>query len=66
MMRLTKKKKVWINSIFLLICLALTLYYVFHGEDLERLLDYIEEAEASYWIPGEMCIRDSPRSDRWV
>ncbi|MEE0742682.1 MAG: lysylphosphatidylglycerol synthase transmembrane domain-containing protein [Emergencia sp.] len=52
MMRLTKKKKVWINSIFLLICLALTLYYVFHGEDLERLLDYIEEAEASYWIPG--------------
>lgn len=46
------KKKVWFNAIFLIIVFVLTLYGVFHGEDLGSMMDAIRNADIRWLIPG--------------
>ncbi len=45
------KKKIF-NVFFVILCFVLTLYYVFHGEDLASILSYMRKARASYWVLG--------------
>lgn len=46
------KKKALMNTAVLAVCFGLTMYYVFRGQDLAQLLDYIKEADVRYWIPA--------------
>ena len=40
-----KNKKVIFNGVFLVAVFALTIYGVFHGEDLESMMDAIRSAD---------------------
>ena len=51
-----KSKKTIFNLIFLLVCFCLTMYYVFHGQDLESLLHYIKRANWWYWLIGVVLV----------
>ena len=44
------RKRVVFNFLFLAAVFAATLYYVFHGEDLGQLVEYIQMSDARYWI----------------
>lgn len=46
------KKKVWFNAVFLIVVFLLTLYGVFHGEDLGAMMDAIRNADIRWLIPG--------------
>ena len=45
-----KSKKTIVNLIFLLLVFVLTLYYVFHGEDMGALAAYLGTSDIRYWI----------------
>ncbi len=44
-------KKIF-NVFFVILCFVLTIYYVFHGEDLASIITYMKKAKASYWVLG--------------
>lgn len=46
-----KKKILW-NSLFLLLVFGLTIYGVFHGEDVGAVLEAIQKADIKWMIPG--------------
>lgn len=46
------KKKVLFNAIFLIAVFVLTIYGVFHGEDLGAMMDAIRNADICWLIPG--------------
>ena len=46
------KKKVIFNGIFLVLVFALTIYGVFHGEDLSSMMGAIRSARKQWLIPG--------------
>lgn len=50
------KKKVIGNGIFLIVVFALTLYGVFHGEDLSQIVDSIQDADVRYLLPAVGCV----------
>ena len=43
-----KSKKTIVNLIFLLLVFVLTLYYVFHGEDMGALAAYLGQSDIRY------------------
>ncbi len=45
------KKKIF-NVLFVILCFVLTLYYVFHGEDLTSIFAYMKKANSIYWLVG--------------
>ena len=47
----SKRKVVW-NGIFLLLVFGLTIYGVFHGEDLSAMMAAIKNADIRWLIPG--------------
>lgn len=47
-----KNKKVIFDGIFLILIFSLTIYGVFHGEDLDSMLDAIHTADIRWLIPG--------------
>ena len=47
-----KNKKVIFNGIFLLLVFGLTIYGVFHGEDLGAIMDAIRRADKIWLLPG--------------
>lgn len=47
-----KNKKTILNLLFLLLVFGLTIYYVFHGEDMNALYGYLRESKVGYWIVG--------------
>ena len=49
------KKTIW-NLLFLAIVFGLTLYYVFHGEDMEALGTYLGQAKVGYGIAGVVLV----------
>lgn len=53
---LKKFKKVLFNAIFLAFCLGITLFYVFHNEDIEVIKSYIQDAYWFLWIIGSICV----------
>lgn len=46
------KKKTIFNAAFLILVFALTIYGVFHGEDMYALLDAMKQADIRWLIPG--------------
>ena len=46
------RKKIIFNGVFLAIVFALTIYGVFHGEDLSSMMDAIHRADKRWLIPG--------------
>ena len=51
-----KFKKVLFNAIFLAFCLGITLFYVFHNEDVDIIKGYIKDAYWFLWIIGSICV----------
>ena len=47
-----KNRKVIFNGVFLVVVFALTIYGVFHGEDLGAMMDAIRSADKRWLIPG--------------
>lgn len=46
------RKKIIFNGVFLAVVFALTIYGVFHGEDLSSMVDAIHRADKRWLIPG--------------
>ena len=46
------RKKIIFNGVFLVVVFALTIYGVFHGEDLSSMMDAIHRADKRWLIPG--------------
>ena len=46
------RKKIIFNGVFLAVVFALTIYSVFHGEDLSSMMDAIHRADKRWLIPG--------------
>lgn len=46
------RKKIIFNGVFLAVVFALTIYDVFHGEDLSSMMDAIHRADKRWLIPG--------------
>ena len=51
-----RDKKTIVNLIFLLVVFGLTIYYVFHGEDMGALMGYLGESDIRYWIAGVILV----------
>lgn len=45
-----KKKKIVLNTVFLLVCFCLTLYVVFDDQDLSKIMGYVKAARSGYWV----------------
>ncbi|MDD3278109.1 MAG: lysylphosphatidylglycerol synthase transmembrane domain-containing protein [Lachnospiraceae bacterium] len=50
------KKKIIFNAAFLLIVFAVTLYGVFHGENLGEMVQVLGNADKRWLIPGVICV----------
>ena len=46
------RKKIIFNGVFLAVVFALTIYGVFHGEDLSSMMDAIHRADRRWLVPG--------------
>lgn len=46
------RKKIIFNGVFLAVVFALTIYGVFHGEDLSSMMDAIHRADKRWLLPG--------------
>ena len=46
------KKKAIGNMVFLFVVFGLTIYGVFHGEDLEAMMQAIRQADIRWLLPG--------------
>lgn len=51
-----RSKKTVFNILFLLLVFGLTMYYVFHGEDMEALSGYLKQSNAWYWLAGTVLV----------
>lgn len=50
------KKKMMVNLVFLVLIFMLTIYGVFHGEDLGNVLEAMQRADARWLLPGVLCV----------
>lgn len=50
------KRKVIFNAVFLIVVFSLTMYGVFHGEDLGAMLEAIRRAEKLWLLPGVLLV----------
>lgn len=50
------KKKMIFNIVFLILVFAGTLYGVFHGEDLEKIVHIVKTVDPLWLIPGVICV----------
>lgn len=46
------KRKIVFNIVFLVLCVGLTLYYVFRGQDFSQVYTYVAEAKGVEWLVG--------------
>ncbi len=44
------KKKSILNTLFLILIFGITLYYIFHGQDMEELSHYIAMSDVRFWF----------------
>ncbi len=51
-----KNKKTILNILFLVLVFALTLYYVFHGEDMGALAGYLGNSDVRFWAAGVVLV----------
>ena len=45
-----------VNSVFLVVIFALTIYGVFHGEDLGAMMEAMRRADVRWLLPGLLCV----------
>ena len=50
------KKKMIVNTVFLVVIFALTIYGVFHGEDLGAMMEAMRRADVRWLLPGLLCV----------
>lgn len=50
------KKKMIVNTVFLVAIFALTIYGVFHGEDLGAMMEAMRRADVRWLLPGLLCV----------
>ena len=50
------KKKMIVNTVFLVAIFALTIYGVFHGEDLGAMMEAMRRADVRGLLPGLLCV----------
>lgn len=50
------RRKGILNTIFFVTIFAVTLYYIFHGQDMSSILKYIKNADLKYWIFAVICV----------
>jgi len=50
------KKKMIFNIVFLILVFAGTLYGVFHGEDLGKIVHIVKTVDPLWLIPGVICV----------
>lgn len=50
------KRKSILNLVILVIVFAATFYYIFNGQDMGKLLSYIQNADARYWFVSVICV----------
>ncbi len=50
------KKKTLLNTLFLVLVFGITIYCVFHGQNLSELASYIRNADTRYWIVSAICV----------
>lgn len=44
------KRKIVLNTLFLIIVFSLTFYFIFHGQDISSIIDTIKETDIRYWL----------------
>ena len=54
--RMADKKKMIFNIVFLILVFAGTLYGVFHGEDLGKIVHIVKTVNPLWLIPGVICV----------
>jgi uncharacterized protein (TIRG00374 family) len=52
---MNKRKNIF-NAIFLFIVFFITIYSVFHGNDLSEIISYIKNANGIYWLVAVFCV----------
>ncbi len=50
------KKKGILNAVFLTAVFLITIYCVFHGQDMGELISYIKSADTRYWLVAVVCV----------
>ena len=50
------KKRIIFDAVFVIGVFALTLYAVFHGQDLSLMLTHIRSADLRFLFPGVICV----------
>lgn len=45
-----------VNTVFLVVIFALTIYGVFHGEDLGAMMEAMRRADVRWLLPGLFCV----------
>ncbi len=50
------KKKGILNAVFLITIFAITIYAIFHGQDLGELFGYIRNTDYRYWLVAVVCV----------
>lgn len=50
------KKKGILNAVFLITVFAITIYAIFHGQDLGELFGYIRNTDYRYWLVAVVCV----------
>lgn len=51
-----KIKKVLFNSIFLILCIGVTMFAVLHNQDMNAIMGYIKDAHWFLWVLGSFCV----------
>jgi len=50
------KRKMLINTLFLIVVFSLTIYYIFRDQDIAALLDAIKSSDTRYWLLAIVCV----------
>lgn len=53
---MTNKRKHVGNILFLLAVFSITLYYVFHGQDMRQVFQYVRQSDIRYWGFSVVCV----------
>ncbi len=50
------KRKLMLNTLFLIIVFGITFYYIFRGQDISSLLENIKNTDTRYWGLAVLCV----------
>lgn len=50
------KRKYLLNTLFLIMVFSITLYYIFHDQDIGKIYETIQSGDISYWLLACFCV----------